>query len=296
MIIPDTGRASAALATITYYRLRAYWLPFEANPSDPAHLFRPGTNFDTVMKLYDFDRRLRLHLLDGIELIEVAARGNWAYRMAMRYGPHGYLQPSLYPDPHKFLPNLKDLQREVGRSRDLFIKHYKSKYTSPADPPVWMAAEIMSFGLLSRWQNALGARSDKKIIAKHSGLGDTVYMSFIHHLATVRNSCAHHSRVWNRRFAVSPALPTSQGDLLSSINPSAADAIYNTLTIMVFVIGRIAPSSAWARRTIKLIRSHPLGDAAAMGFPAGWSSLPVWNSAQRSGWLGWLYKFLPFIR
>lgn len=280
MSISDPSRAEHALEHISYYRLRAYWLPFEINPQDPNHPIRPGTTFDDVLALYDFDRRLRLLLIDGIELVEVAARGSWAQRMAMRHGPHGYLNAALYPDPSKFAQNLNDLQREINRSRDLFIQHYRTKYTSPPHPPVWMVSEVMSFGALSKWLNALGPAADRKAIARPSGLAERVYMSFLHHLVTVRNTCAHHSRTWNRQFAVTMTLPAHPTDLASSINATAPTQIYNTLTVMAFVLSRIAPASTWSKRVAELIDRHPTSDLTAMGFPSNWKKRSVWRSTQ----------------
>lgn len=277
LLIPDVTKAQHALQYISYYRLRAYWLPFEQSAPNPNHLLVSGTTLDQVLSLYDFDRRLRLLLLDGIELIEVAARGSWAHRLALQHGPHGYLNAALYPNSNKFVANLNELQREVKRSKDLFILHYKTKYTAPPHPPVWMVAEIMSFGLLSKWQSALGPNADRKAIARKSGLGEPVYMSFIHHLATVRNICAHHNRMWNRQFAVTMTIPTRPAELSSSLTSASPAQVYNTLTVMAFVLDRVAPTSNWKRNIVELLSKHPTGDTAAMGCPTGWESRAVWQ-------------------
>ncbi|WP_432823816.1 Abi family protein [Trichloromonas sp.] len=64
---PD--RLKHYLAHIGYYRLSAYWLPFE-RPAEEAltrnHLFLPGTSFDAILSLYIFDRKLRLLVMDAI--------------------------------------------------------------------------------------------------------------------------------------------------------------------------------------------------------------------------------------
>ncbi|MBF0586079.1 Abi family protein [Prosthecochloris sp. N3] len=75
MVIEDRKQAEFYLQHLNYYRLCAYWLPFEANHS--THTFRPGTTFDAVLNLYIFDRQLRLHVLDAIERVEVSVRSNW---------------------------------------------------------------------------------------------------------------------------------------------------------------------------------------------------------------------------
>ena len=195
LVVADRALAVHVLTHISYYRLRAYWHYFEIDPTDPAHPLRPGTTLEQVLALYDFDRKLRLLINDAIERIEVAARGSWAHYLAMTMGPHGYLDSRLYSRPHQHQKNLAQLQDEVDRSHDTFIAHYNRTYGNPALPPVWMAAELMSFGLLSKWIGALSSRANRQGIARGLGLDERVFTSFLHHLATVRNVCAHHFRL-----------------------------------------------------------------------------------------------------
>jgi abortive infection bacteriophage resistance protein len=52
MTVPDRAHAAHCLQHISYYRLRAYWLPFEdAAPADGEHKFKIGTCFDDVLAL-----------------------------------------------------------------------------------------------------------------------------------------------------------------------------------------------------------------------------------------------------
>lgn len=136
MIIGDVARAEHWLRQVSYYRLSADWLPFEHPKGHPTPRFKPGTTFDVVAALYEFDRRLRLHLLNAIERIEVAIRGSWAYALAHHAGPHGYLDASLYSDRRIFHDNLARLAREVRTSPETYIDHYRRTYDDPAMPPV----------------------------------------------------------------------------------------------------------------------------------------------------------------
>ena len=103
MEIPDVQRAEHYLRHVSYYRLRAYWLPFEVPaPLDGDHMFRPGTSLEDVIALYVFDRQLRLHVMDAIERIEVSLRAGWALHLAIKYGPHGYLDPDIYEKPDRY--------------------------------------------------------------------------------------------------------------------------------------------------------------------------------------------------
>lgn len=85
MTVDDDAQARQALQHINYYRLRAYWLPFEVAPGpDGEHAFVQGTRFSTVMRYYAFDQRLKLLLLDAIERFEISLRTHWAHELAMR--------------------------------------------------------------------------------------------------------------------------------------------------------------------------------------------------------------------
>lgn len=72
MIVSLSDLAEDNLKHLNYYRLAAYWLPFEADHA--THTFKPGTLLADVLKLYNFDRHLRLLVLDAIKRIEVSVR------------------------------------------------------------------------------------------------------------------------------------------------------------------------------------------------------------------------------
>ena len=147
MAVPDRAHTAHCLQHISYYRLRAYWLPFEDRaPPNGEHRFKNGTTFDKVLDLYIFDRRLRLLVMDAIERVEVSLRGCWAHHLAMNYGPHGYLEPALYGRADRYAQAFARLIEDINRSKDTFIVHYKSKYDDPEQPPIWMTAEVVSLG------------------------------------------------------------------------------------------------------------------------------------------------------
>lgn len=280
LLIPDRARAAHYLRHISYYRLRAYWLPFEQPAQvDGDHLFRAGASFDDVLSLYVFDRHLRLLVMDAIERIEVSLRGAWAHHLAMTYGPHGYIDARIYGRPDYYTRALDGLIEEIDRSRDTFIVHYKTKYDNPALPPVWMAAEVMSLGQLSKWLGNLKGRADRQAIAKPYGLDEKVLVSLAHHLAHVRNICAHHGRLWNKQFTVTMAVPNSPGALKLAMNPGADRKLYNTLVVIGYLIGIIAPGTEWRKHLVELLATCPLADPVAMGFPADWAARPAWRIA-----------------
>jgi len=73
LAIADEARAERYIDNIGYYRLSAYMYPFLAEPKT-AHQYKPGITFDRVLRLYRFDKKLRVLLFNEIEKIEVAFR------------------------------------------------------------------------------------------------------------------------------------------------------------------------------------------------------------------------------
>lgn len=280
MSIDDLSRAEHWLANVSYYRLSAYWLPFELPKGSSSPRFRPGTDFDTVTALYTFDRELRQQVGRAVEHVEVTLRGSWAYALAHKRGSHGYLNASLYSDRKIFHQNLGRLAREVGTSPETYIEHYRLTYTDPAMPPVWMVAEMMTFGALSRWYSSLADKALRNLIAEPIGLPESLLVPFIKHLVTVRNICAHHGRLWNRRFKHSPRLPQKPDDLAAALDyqvRSSPGTVYNTLTLLVHLMRTVAPTSTWRDDMRRLLETHPTGDLGSMGFPTGWAERSLWH-------------------
>lgn len=278
MTVPDHPYAIHCLQHISYYRLRAYWLPFEEPAPTPGdHKFKAGTSFDNVLALYVFDRRLRLLVMDAVERVEVSLRGSWAHHLAMKYGPHGYLDPTLYDRADYYAKAFTNLIEEIARSKDTFIVHYKGKYEDPEHPPIWMTAEVISLGQLSKWMGNLKYRPDRQAIAKQYGLDERVLVSLAHHLTYVRNICAHHGRLWNKQFTVTMTLPNSPASLKLAMNPASARRLYNTLAVLGYLMNLVAPGSRWRHDLIDLVESCPLAEPAAIGFPSNWISLPAWR-------------------
>lgn len=77
------------LETVGYYRLSAYWLPFElpaAQDQTRTKKFQSDAMFETIVDIYVFDRKLRLLVMEGIERIEIALRSRWTNRLALAHG------------------------------------------------------------------------------------------------------------------------------------------------------------------------------------------------------------------
>lgn len=276
MIIPDAKRAEHYLSHLNYYRLAGYILPFEQDHS--THTLRPGTTFAEVLNLYVFDRELRLLVLDAIERIEVSVRTQWAYHLAhAEQDAHAYLQAKHVDSARHFARHLATLERELERSSETFIKHFREKYNEPNLPPVWAACEVMSLGLLSNWYALLRPISLRKRIAKTYELDQQVFESALHHLSYIRNICAHHSRLWNRTMVITVSVPKRPTILRTEIVNINDRRLYNSLCLIVYLMDCISPGHHWRKRLQDLLANHG-ANVAAMGFPQGWQQFGLWQA------------------
>ncbi|MEK6750168.1 MAG: Abi family protein [Pseudomonadota bacterium] len=276
MSIPDREHALHYLKHLNYYRLRGYWLPFEADTKN--HRFKTGVTFDDALNLYVFDREMRLLLIDAIERIEVSLRTQWAYHLAHNHGAHAYLDVALSKNAGWHQANLESLNKELERSDEVFVGHYNNTYSHPKNsPPIWAVCEVMSLGVLSRWLKSLRPAKTRADIANTYFISDKVLESFVEHLSYVRNVCAHHSRLWNRRLTKTMELPrTKPKGMYQNFNPGQDRKLYNTLVMIAYFMDLISPHHHWKTRLKALISNHAV-DARAMGFPDNWQTLPIWR-------------------
>lgn len=282
LVFDDESEAIAYLFNISYYRLRAYTYPFQENGEGVEHNFtRKDIHFKDIIDLYCFDRRLRSLIFNAIEKIEVAVRTKIIQIYAeSTHNSHWYDNESLYRFDYEDL--MKHIEADVNRSNEDFIKHYNSKYNNPPMPPSWMALEVVSFATLSRLFKSLKSDSHKKYITEQFGLKKVAILeNWLHAIFNLRNCCAHHSRVWNRRFMVSVILPYDTiypfMDRMT-IKQIHTNKLFAVLSCVVYILDIISPGSYFKRNLKELLKSDcRLLDLKDMGFPKYWQSLSVWR-------------------
>lgn len=307
MELGDEARVWHYLTHIGYYRLSAYWLPFEQPASVGQarnHHFQPGTTFEQVLSLYIFDRQLRLLVMEAIERIETAVRTHWAHALAMRHGPHAHLDASLFKSPWQHASDIARMAGELQESSETFIAHYRSQYDDPYLPPIWAVVETLSLGALSRWFKATKDTDAKREVAQSLGMPTVeVLEQVLHALTPVRNFCAHHARLWNRRFTlqlprikrlkeqmvieritgtVKKVAPCAQCGMeivqeQANVQEQPARQIYNYLLVMAHLMQRINPGSRWKIRLRQHVQTASAPQQQAMGFPTGWEQMAIWQ-------------------
>jgi len=205
-LIADPALLVNRLKNVNYYRFTGYLHPFRLDNSDN---YKPNTTLERVWRLYAFDRRLRLIIMDAIERIEISVRTQLIYELSHATGAFGYTTSTGLPklntvDYQKWWKSVSD---EIGRSKEIFVEHFLKKYGDYHQTlPLWMTGEIMSFGCMLTMYRGVSP-GIKRNIARHYNIPDEVLTSWLQVFNVARNICAHHGRLWNREFGYKPKLP-----------------------------------------------------------------------------------------
>lgn len=196
LVIADFDFAVRALQRINYYRLSAYTLSLKENDQ-----FFSGITFEHIVAIYEFDRRFRYLIMEMVEQVEISFRTHISYHIAHTYGPLGHLEPEHFKNHDLFL---NELDQEINRSQEIFIKHHIEKYEGKI--PVWVAIEVLSFGTLSKLFANM-KKNDQNQIARRNYRVPAIYLvSWLKCLSHIRNICAHYGRLYNRPLTSKPRL------------------------------------------------------------------------------------------
>jgi abortive infection bacteriophage resistance protein len=269
------------LETVGYYRLSAYWLPYEEAPASlqtRSKKFRAGTHFEDIIDIYVFDRQLRLLVTEAIERIEIALRSRWTNRLSLTEGAHAHFITKNFISGGDHIRNLAKLISRVEQSNEVFVVHYKNKYKEPFMPPLWAVTELMTFGELSKWFASTRNARVKSAVAKDLGLPSKELLDgTIQLLSYIRNICAHHGRLWNRRTVKRlPYIRKFSADLTTTITGESDNSIYNVLAALIWLIRHQSPESSFPQRLQSLIKTRTIPQQTAMGFPLDWLDRPAW--------------------
>lgn len=298
MRFDDEVVAEADLARIGYYRLSGYWYPYRRPPvlrgGPRLDAFAPGTTWNQVVALYEFDRRLKLLVMDAVERIEITLRVRIGYTLGMRH-PFTHLDPQHLDPAFLRAQGRRRSDYEVWRERfdilqqrstEDFVRHYEENYNG--DLPIWVATEVMDFGSLSHLF-AGARRVDREFIALNfavrdpQGRGDGAGLkNWLRVINYLRNVCAHHSRLWNRNMTVQVAPSHLRNvPLLEPLGnrPQPHSRVYSALCVLSFLMRQVTPEQDWIVDTRRHLDSGLAATgrrALEMGAPSDWSDAAIW--------------------
>lgn len=280
MNVGDRDAAISQLRRLNYYRLSGYWYSFRrmTDKGRRADDFCPGTTLSDVVDLYEFDNRLRTATFDALVPVELALRAGLGHALG-EIDECAHLRPetlsaraasSAYEN---WVANYTD---KLTRSQEDFVVHHRRQYGGTL--PVWVAVEILDWGSLTYLfdfaPNAVQTR-----VAGGYGLSGPQLRSWMKSLNVIRNTCAHHGRLFNRTHTLTPKLPPiGKFPELDKVG-SFANRTFGQLTLIQHM--RQVRGIPVSRMLTAVIRSYPQSNAAVpaarMGVWPGWEQSPLWS-------------------
>jgi len=293
------GHREAALdylERLGYYRLSGYWYPLRAVDHDASRArgqvvrsdhFVAGSRFESVARLYVFDKKLRLLALDALERIEMAVRVDVAHLLGQR-DPLAHENPACLHGnfAKKRIPHGRDAGQTqhqlwlnkyetlVQRARKQpFVQHHLQHY---GKLPIWAAVEVLDFGLLSKLFAGMQFADQAQIAATYGAPNGLAFAQWLRSLNFIRNVAAHHSRLWNINVVERSAVPPGWPAALDNARP------FFYFGLMQHLLGVICPRSSWGQRLTDLLAedfpasTNPGLSLKDFGAYEGWSQAAPW--------------------
>lgn len=281
MDVGDRDEAVDLLRQVSYYRLSGYWYPFrEQTSSGRADEFYPGTRLSDVAALYRFDATLRAAAFTELSRIELAVRALVGHELG-RVDPCAHLEPAvLGPTARKgdaYQRWLAGYEYELSHSREDFVEHHHQKYGGRL--PVWAAVELLDWGGLAKLYS-FAPRVAQEAVADECGLSAPQLTSWLRTLNLLRNTCAHHGRLFNRVHTMAPKLPRLGRHPDLDAVATEWHRTFGQLTLVQFLLDRLA----LGRRTLlpavlKGYPSVPTVPITHMGASPDWQSTSrLWDA------------------
>ncbi|MBQ0156274.1 MAG: Abi family protein [Bacteroidales bacterium] len=273
--IQNPVKAERYIERIGYYRLSAYMYPFLNQPKTQHH-FKKGASFAKVLMLYRFDKKFRLLLFNEIEKIEIAVRTAIVDAATSIIGdPFWMTNMENYVSQNRFDKTMLLIDNELRHTREDFIIHFRETY-SDSYPPAWILSEILPFGVITNIYSNIKNKKIMKRISQSFGLQIDPSGSWLTIIGVTRNSCCHHSRVWNKKYSIMATLPNRITRPWITL-PTDRLRIYFTVCIIKYFLDIISPENDMHTKLRWLFVEFPEVDLKALGFPIGWEMEPLWK-------------------
>lgn len=262
LIIEDEEEAINYLKKINYYRLMGYGLSFKRYDKDK---YLQGTTFNNLIDICFFDWKLRSLLFKYLTVIEVHFRTSIAYYHTEKYGPLGYKNKKYFHNKDIHEEFLDSLESEKQRSKEVFVKHHMDSKVK--EMPFWVAVELLSFSKLSLLFRNLPS-NDSVFIASKYKASAKIISSWMHSLSHIRNVCAHHSRLYNKKLVIKPMLTKSMR--FAANNNLNNDVFFCIVMIMYRLLDEEESRMFLNDLKILIEENFNVIDLSRIGFPANW--------------------------
>lgn len=207
--IPDSQFAEEILQRIGYFSLmggykQLFRIPFSKK-------YKPGTTFDEIVALYQFDANLRELFLKYLLQIERHIGNLMAHYFIEAHGisQKEYINPNNYnniPRNRNTIGGLmKKLHGAINSTEHGYVNYYRTQY---GNVPLWVTTSVLTFGSLSKMYNVLPQSLRSKVCRHFPAVNQRQLERYLSVLTKYRNVCAHGDRLFTYK-TVDQILDTS---------------------------------------------------------------------------------------
>ena len=202
VIIKNKRIAKQLIRNTNYYNLiNGYKEPF-LQPNTSYEKYFPGTIFEEIYALYEFDRKLRIITLEYILEIEKQVKSLIACCFSKVHGHKNYLKlenfDTLGQKKYGQVCNLlSSLYKKISLNidKDLSVSHYVSGKNYI---PLWVLVNTLSMGDISKFYSNMVQRERNDVARRLKwGVKEHQLASCLFFLSTIRNRCAHDERLYS---------------------------------------------------------------------------------------------------
>lgn len=202
VIIKNKRIAKQLIRNTNYYNLiNGYKEPF-LQPNTSYEKYFPGTTFEEIYALYEFDRKLRIITLEYILEIEKQVKSLIACCFSKVHGHKNYLKlenfDTLGQKKYGQVCNLlSSLYKKISLNidKDLSVSHYVSGKNYI---PLWVLVNTLSMGDISKFYSNMVQRERNDVARRLKwGVKEHQLASYLFFLSTIRNRCAHDERLYS---------------------------------------------------------------------------------------------------
>ena len=201
LVINDIDKTEELLLRENYFFINGYRHIFMKNHKEDS--FIPGTTFEELYAVFQFDRSFRNVLFKNLIIVENNLKSIIAYKLSKKYGirEKDYLKPSNFSQDIKKVRQVNDVLNKIKRQIKLNGRqhsatlHYISNY---GYVPLWILVKLLSFGMINELYSILKP-DDKLAIAEYYNLDVETLGIYIALLSNYRNLCAHEDIVYDHR-------------------------------------------------------------------------------------------------
>ena len=265
--------------------MKYFWIDLIDENSDE---FKDNVYFEDVIERYEFDKSLREILFNAIETLEVGLRARIISTLSLATGTGlWYLDDSLFENKDYHEDFVLDLKYEFGRSTDPFARNFISENTrweedslAGDNPDAWMIIETATFGTLSKMYKNLKAQSPmQSAIANEFGIYSSKELSsWLEAISVLRNTIAHHSRLWYKIFTKKPTnIKRHRYKWLNQdMTENQRKRAFGIISCLLYLVNTLDSQNKMKERILQLFSYYPKIPIYMLGFTGDWKKNPIW--------------------